>query len=225
MTDVELRVETDPEAAARAVAALLVEARGNVVLTGGSTPRRAYELAADQRADWSDVAFWWGDERCVPPDDERSNYRLARESLLDRAERLGEVHRIRGEDDPPAAARAYEDELAGRPLQLLLLGIGPDGHTASLFPDAEALAQRDRLVVAAPAALEPFVDRVTFTLPAIAAADVVVFLAAGAEKADAVARAFAGEPSPATPASLARGRRTLAILDAEAGAQLPRRGP
>jgi 6-phosphogluconolactonase len=220
LTNVDIQVEADAEHAAAAVADLLVAAAGNVVLTGGSTPRRAYEVAAGRRRNWADVAFWWGDERCVPPDDERSNYRLARESLLDRAERLGDVHRVRGELPAEVAADEYETEFRGETVQLLLLGIGKDGHTASLFANAPALDERKRLVVAAAAALEPFVDRVTMTLPAIAAAELVVFLATGAEKAEAVARALGGEPDPATPASLARGRRTVAVLDTPAAARL-----
>ena len=220
MNDVEIRVLPDAEQAAGAVAELLAGARGNVVLTGGSTPRRAYELAAARRRNWSEIELWWGDERCVPPDDERSNFRLAREALIDRVDRVGAVRRIRGELPPEEAADEYDRALRGATLDLLLLGIGPDGHTASLFPDAASLAERERLAVAAPAALEPFVDRVTLTLPAIAAAGFVVFLATGGAKADAVRRAFGEPPGPGAPASLARGRRTIAILDREAAAEL-----
>jgi 6-phosphogluconolactonase len=220
MSDLELRVEPDAEAAAAAVASLLAEARGDLVLTGGSTPGRAYELAAERRADWSDVELWWGDDRCVPPDDDRSNYKLARLALLDRVERLGPVHRIQGELGAEPAAAAYDAELRGHSLALLLLGLGSDGHTASLFPNTPALDETERLVVPAEAGLEPFVDRVTMTLPAIAGAELVVFLATGLEKAEPARRAFAGEPDPATPASLARGRRTMAVLDAAAASLL-----
>jgi 6-phosphogluconolactonase len=219
-TDVEIRVAPDAEQAADVVASLLAEASGDVVLTGGATPGRAYELAAERRRDWADVELWWGDERCVPPEDERSNYRLAREALLDRVDSWGAVHRIRGELGPDTAADDYDAALRGRGLDLLLLGVGPDGHTASLFPNAPSLDARERLAVAAPAALEPFVDRVTLTLPAIASAELVVFLATGGAKSDAVARAFAEPPSPATPASLARGRQTIAVLDPAAAARL-----
>ena len=220
MSDVELRVEADAEAAAATVASLLVEARGDVVLTGGSTPGRAYELAADRRADWSEVELWWGDERCVPPDDDRSNYGLARRTLLDRVERLGPVHRIQGELGPGPAASAYDAELRGRSLELMLLGLGSDGHVASLFPNAPALDETERLAVPAEAGLEPFVDRVTVTLRAIAAAQLVVFLVSGEEKAEPARRAFAEPPERATPASLARGRRTFAVLDAAAASLL-----
>ena len=220
MNDVDLRVEPDAEAAALAVAAMLVEARGDVVLTGGSTPGRAYELAAERRSDWTAVELWWGDERCVPPDDERSNYGLAHRTLLGRVEHLGPVHRIRGELGAEEAAAEYDGALQGRSLELMLLGLGSDGHTASLFPNAPELKERERLVVPAEAGLEPFVDRVTMTLPAIAAAQLVVFLATGESKAEPARRAFAAEPDPAIPASLARGRRTLVVLDAPAASLL-----
>jgi 6-phosphogluconolactonase len=218
--DVELQIEEDEAAAAEAVVALLVPLAGNLVLTGGATPRRAYELAAERRRDWGEVGFWWSDERCVPPGDERSNFRLAGESLFDRAERLGPVHRIRGELEPTEAASEYDADLRGERLDLILLGIGPDGHTASLFPRAPSLRERDRLAVDAPAGLEPFVPRVTLTLPAIAGSGLVVFLVTGETKAEAVRRAFAEQPNEATPASLARGRRTLAVLDRAAAAAL-----
>jgi 6-phosphogluconolactonase len=220
MNDVELRVEPNAEAAALAVATMLVEARGDVVLTGGSTPGRAYELAAERRSDWTAVELWWGDERCVPPDDERSNYGLAHRTLLGRVEHLGPVHRIRGELGAEEAAAEYDGALQGRSLELLLLGLGSDGHTASLFPSAPALAETEHLAVPADAGLEPFVDRVTMTLPAIAAAQLVVFLATGESKAEPARRAFAAEPDPAIPASLARGRRTLVVLDAAAASLL-----
>ena len=209
------------------VAELLAEAAkagAEIVLTGGSTPGRAYQLAAERAPDWSRAGVWWGDERCVPPDDERSNFRLARESLLERLERKpAAVHRIQGEREAQLAADAYEQELRGVELDLLLLGIGPDGHTASLFPNAPALDERKRLVVAAEAQLEPYVDRITLTLPALRAAPDIVFLVTGEQKAEAAARAFAGPPARATPASLVRSARgrTRAVLDRAAAARLP----
>jgi 6-phosphogluconolactonase len=218
--DVELRVVDDPAGEVAGLLAGAARAGDSIVLTGGSTPRRAYELAAELEPDWSGATVWWGDERAVPPDDARSNYAMAKEALLDRLDRPPrEVHRILGVD-PTESARLYENELRGVSLDLLLLGIGPDGHTASLFPNAPTLDERERLVVAAEAGLEPFVPRVTLTLPAIASARDVVFLVTGKDKADAVARAFAHDPSPATPSSLARGRRTTAILDEAAAALL-----
>ena len=198
-------------------------ARGHVALTGGSTPERAYELAARARVDWRDVELWWGDERCVPPTHEWSNYALAERSLLRRIELTPRaVHRIRGELPPSEAADAYEAELDGTTLDVVLLGIGPDGHAASIFPSSDAVRERDRRVVAAPAQLEPYVDRVTMTIPALEAAPLVVFLATGPAKADAVRRAFVEPPSEAAPASLIRSRagRTVAILDPAAAQRL-----
>ena len=193
------------------------------MLTGGSTPRRAYELAAALEPDWGGVSLWWGDERCVPPDNELSNYRLAAESLLDRIEaRPAEVHRIRGELPPAQAADALDSELAGVELDLLLLGLGPDGHVASLFPGSPQLLVEDRRATSGPAGLEPWVDRVTMTLPTIRAARQIVFLVAGAEKADAVARAFAGPATDEIPASLVRlaPTRVQAFLDGAASSRL-----
>jgi len=193
------------------------------VLTGGSTPRRAYELAAALEPDWGGVSLWWGDERCVPPDNELSNYRLAAESLLDRIEaRPAEVHRIRGELPPAQAADALDSELAGVELDLLLLGLGPDGHVASLFPGSPQLLVEDRRATSGPAGLEPWVDRVTMTLPTIRTARQIVFLVAGAEKADAVARAFAGPATDEIPASLVRlaPTRVQAFLDGAASSKL-----
>jgi 6-phosphogluconolactonase len=216
-TDVELRVVDDP---ARAAAELLAGATGHVALSGGSTPAAAYEQAARLRIDWSGMHVWFGDERAVPPTDERSNYRLARTTLLDSLSRLPETHRIRGELGAEEAARRYDEELAGVTLDLALNGIGPDGHTASLFPNAPGLAEHGRRAVAAEAGLEPFVDRVTLTPPVFAEARVLVYLVTGEAKAEAVRRAFAEQPSAGTPASLIRGRETIAILDAAAASLL-----
>jgi 6-phosphogluconolactonase len=211
---VEIHVVDDPP---RACAAMLVGASvrgGNVVLTGGSTPRDAYqELAVavqKVRLDVGNTTFWFGDERCVGPDDERSNFRMVRESLIEQLDgvvRL-DVRRMEGELGPEAAADAYERQLreAGPPrFDLLLLGIGPDGHTLSLFPDQASLSERDRLVIGVEqAGHEPFVSRVTMTLPAVELADQVVFLASGASKADAVGAAFGPDarPDPHVPASM-----------------------
>jgi 6-phosphogluconolactonase len=185
------------------------EADGQIVLTGGSTPRDAYEQAAKTPDAWRGATLWFGDERCVPPDDEKSNYELANEALF---KRLGEVrptvHRIRGELGPAAAADEYERQLldAGPPrFDLLLLGLGPDAHIASLFPDQESLSERERLVVGVEqAGHEPFVPRVTMTLKALALARSIVFLVSGDSKAEAVAAAFGPEarPDPHVPASL-----------------------
>lgn len=225
---VRLQVEADVDAAQRVVAERLAEAAragGHIVLTGGETPRHAYELAAELEPDWSKVELWWGDERCVPPDHVWSNYLLAKQALLDRLERgPAVVHRIRGEDDPRAAADACEEELRDVTFDLVLNGIGPDGHTASLFPNAPTLDVRDRLVIPAEAKHDPYVERITLTIPALENCRAMIFLTVGESKADAVRRAFGKPPSPVTPSSLVRSQlgETVAVLDEAAAAQLPR---
>lgn len=224
MTDVELEVFEDAGAAIEAAAGWIVECAGvggHIALSGGSSPRPAYERAAVLRPDWAGVELWWVDERCVPPADGRSNYRLIREALLDGLARPpAAVHRVRGELPPEEAAAEYHAVLDGVVLSLAVMGIGPDGHTASLFPNAPALDETERRAVAAEAGLEPFVPRVTTTRPLLAAARTMLYLVTGEGKAEAVERAFAGEPSPATPASLVRGQRTVAILDRAAASRL-----
>lgn len=194
----------------------------NIVLTGGKTPQRAYEEAAKQQADWSNVDLWWGDERCVLPDDSNSNYAAARKSLLDKLDREPRsVHRIKGELGMDAAAAAYEQELGETQLDLLLLGVGPDSHVASLFPNAPTLRQRKRVLPAKPG-WEPYIDRVSLSIPTLRSANEILFIVAGEQKADAVRRAFVDEPSDAAPASLVRARegRTRAIIDRAAAAGL-----
>ena len=224
MSTVEIEVVADP---ARAVAERLAEqarAGGHVALTGGSTPKRAYELAAGLEPDWSRVELWWGDERCVPPGHEWSNFGMAKAALLDRLEVApAAVHRIAGELGREAGAAQYERELAElAAFDLMLLGLGPDGHVASLFPGQPTLAETERRATGAEAKLEPFVDRITLTLPALRAAREVLFLVTGAEKAEAAARAFAGEPSERTPGSLVRAElgQTRVVLDRAAAAKL-----
>jgi 6-phosphogluconolactonase len=223
---VELILLDSPEEAASAVAdelAAAARAGLSIVLTGGQSPGRAYELAAEREPDWSRAALWWGDERCVPPDDERSNFRLAREKLLDNvAAQPREVHRIRGEGGAEAAAAEYDSELEGASLDLVLLGIGPDGHTASLFPGQPTLEERERRAIAAEATMEPFVERVTLTVPVLCSAPEVLFVVTGEGKADAVERAFGRPPSAETPSSLIRSAagRTRVIADTAAAAAL-----
>jgi 6-phosphogluconolactonase len=199
----DLHIVDDP---AGPVAELLAEqARrgGSIVLTGGSSPAPAYERAAALEPDWSKVTLWWGDDRCVAPEHEWSNYRLAKETLLDRlGQQPREVHRIRGELSPAEAAAELDRALEGVELDLLLLGLGPDAHVASLFPGSPQLADEDHRATSGPPGLEPWVDRVTMTMPEIRSAKRIVFIVDGASKADAVARAFGGDISPAAPASL-----------------------
>ena len=204
MTDAQLHVEDEP---ARRVGELLAGAARDaqtIVLTGGTSVGNAYQHAATLEPDWSEASVWWGDERCVPPDDERSNYLLAKRTLFDRLDDEPDVHRIRGELQPADAAGEYEKALDGVGLNFLLLGLGPDAHIASLFPGSPQLAERERLVTSGPAGLEPYVDRVTLTLPALLSARRIVFLVTGADKADAVRRAFRDEISEDAPASLLR---------------------
>lgn len=199
----ELHVSDDPAAAVGELLAEQARTGGSIVLTGGSTPGEAYRRAAALEPDWSKVDLWWGDERCVPPEDERSNYRLAKETLLDRiSEQPAAVHRIRGELEPSDAAGELDKKLEGVTLDLLLLGLGPDGHVASLFPGSPQLGIEDRRATSGPAGLEPWVDRVTLTMPELRSASRIVFLVAGEGKAEAVAKAFGGEITPDVPASL-----------------------
>jgi 6-phosphogluconolactonase len=223
--EVELRIAADADEAAGIVARELAGAAtrgGHVALSGGSSPRPAYERAAALATDWGGVDLWFADERCVPPGDPRSNYRLVRETLLAGVSRSPVVHRVHAERPPDEAAAAYDEQIRGVTLDLALLGIGPDGHTASLFPDSPALAETERAAVAVEAGLEPFVPRVTLTIPMLSAAALVLFFVTGEAKAAAAARAFGGEPDPAAPASLVRSTagRTVAVLDGAAASRL-----
>ena len=229
MTD--LRVEDDPAGAAAERLAEAVRGGGHVALAGGSTPAAAYERVAGMGLDWSGATLWFGDERCVPAEHEHSNFRMARETLLDRIEGSPPgVHRMAGELGPDEGAADYELQLreafgAGLPeLDLVILGLGPDAHTASLFPGRPEIDERERLAtgVAEPG-MEPLVPRVTLTLPVLNAAREVLFLVSGESKAEAVARAFGdGAPSREAPASLVApvpGRLTV-MLDAAASGRL-----
>jgi 6-phosphogluconolactonase len=190
---------------ARALAAIAASGRFAVALAGGSTPRRLYELLAAPSAGyraahpWGRTHVFFGDERAVPPDDPESNYGMARDALLARVPVPGEnVHRIRGEEDPEVAARRYEDELraffgAAPRFDLVLLGMGADGHTASLFPGSPALDDPARWV-AAPFVPALGVRRITLTLRALESASRVVFLVSGAAKAPVLARILSGGP-------------------------------
>jgi len=227
-------VAEDPagECAERLAAA--ARAGAHIALTGGGTPRVAYERLAGMDVDWSGTTLWWGDERCVPPDDENSNYGMAARALLDRLPGEPEggpaVRRIRGEEGPSAGADDYERELRETlgeelpRLDLVLLGLGPDAHVASLFPGQPTLRVKDRLAVGVEkAGHPPWVPRVSLTLPVINAARQVVFLVAGEEKADAVAKAFGtAEPSEQAPGSLVRPQAgdLVLILDEAAASGL-----
>jgi 6-phosphogluconolactonase len=212
-------VEHPAEVVAEKLAAA-ARAGGNLVLTGGTSVADAYERAAALEPDWSKVDVWFTDERCVPTDDDRSNYRLVHESLRVNGARM---HRMRGELGRDEGATLYEQELGSlERFDFVLLGLGPDGHVASLFPLQPTLDVTERKAIGAEAHLEPFVDRITLTLPMLRAAREIVFLVTGEQKADAAARAFDGEPSRETPGSLVRAIRgvTTAVLDAAAAAKV-----
>ena len=228
MSDPELRVVDDPAGEVAELLTAAVAGGGHVVLTGGSSPRRAYELAAQRDADWSGATVWFGDERCVPPDHRDSNFGMADHALLSRLTKPPAVMRIEGELGPDPAAGAYEadvrERLGGDPRwDLLLLGVGPDGHTASLFPGKPGVEETERLVVGVPlAGMEPQVPRVSLTLPALNAARAVVFLLTGSNKADIVRRVFGANPDPSLPAARVRPRfgSLTVILDEAAAAKL-----
>jgi len=226
-----LTAVADPETAAQRCARSLgealqaaLEARGqaHIALNGGSTPRPVYEQLPALLDAWDDVHVWFGDERCLPPDHEESNYRLARETLIAGAGiRDAHVHRIRGELGPEEGARAYAAELAehleldddGMPvLDVAHLGLGPDGHTASLFPNHDALKITGWSTIAETRSPKPPPERISLSLPCLNAARLRVLHTVGEAKRDAVARVL-GPPDPAIPASLLERRRLELIVD------------
>jgi 6-phosphogluconolactonase len=229
-----IQVAASTEDAARCAANRIAEAidqardaRGvaHVALAGGTTPRRAYELLAARASDWSGVEIWFGDERAVGPRDPESNYRMVAETLLaGEPEAIPRVHRIVGERGADEAADAYTAELLDRlpldehgtpVLDLALLGLGPEGHTASLFPGSPVL-EATGVCAAVHGAPKPPPDRITLTVRALRAARRILFLATGADKAKAV-EGLLDEPDPSLPASLLAGPRTELIVDSAAG--------
>ena len=244
-------VEVLPDAAAlmeaaaehlvtRAAAAIRSSGRFVVALTGGATPKPLYESLASpryaDRIDWSRVHVFWGDERCVPPTDHASNYRMTRETLLDHVPvSTSAVHRIHGEDPPTVAAAAYEADLrrlfstpegppratSGACFDLVLLGMGDNGHTASLFPGLTAVHERRRWVMAEYVA-EVSMWRVTLTPPVINAAADVVFLVSGSGKAAMLQQVLEGPHRPdALPAqAIVPNSGCTWLVDAPAAAEL-----
>jgi len=200
-------------AAHHVAAALQPTAQGRVMtiaLSGGSTPRGFHEMLATLPGiDWTRVHVFWGDERTVSPDSDQSNYRMAHETLLSKVEIPDEsIHRMRGEDDPEQAARDYEQILADvckveapafPRLDINILGMGPDGHTASLFPGTAALDERERWVVAN-AVPQQDTTRITLTYPVLNHAYLTCFLVTGADKSDAISQVFSG-PTDSPPAA------------------------
>jgi 6-phosphogluconolactonase len=195
----------------------------HVALSGGTTPARTYELLAAEPADWDGVEVWFADERCVAPEDAQSNYRLVAETLLAPAGIAPErIHRMQGELEPAEGARRYAEALRahiapvehGLPvLDLVVLGIGPDGHVASLFPGAATLDQNEQaLCLGVWDSPKPPPERITLSLAVLRAARRCLLLATGAGKADAI-NAMLAEPNRRVPASLLRRERLTVIVD------------
>jgi len=224
---VELRVLDAPEQVAAAALDVIVSAvraaiadRGvaHVSLAGGNTPKRTYQELGGALGSWEGVELWFNDERAVPPDDPQSNFKMVAEALGDHPV----LHRIVGEADPENAAQAYERELrariestaeAGVPVfDLHVLGIGEDGHTASLFPGHPEVQITDRLAVPVHDSPKPPPTRITLTLPVLQVARERVFLATGPDKAGPVSVLVAG-PDPDYPSSLVGSENTLVLAD------------
>lgn len=228
----------DAEALAEHVAGWLTDlaatatGRFAIALSGGSTPRRLYQILAEprfsQRLDWGRIHLFWGDERFVPPDDPASNFRMAREALLDHVPiPPANIHRVPTEGTPEEAAKRYESELqtyygdtaldSERPLfDVILLGLGDNGHTASLFPGTPALDELRAWVV--PVTVDVPQPRLTLTYPVIASSKYVAFLVAGRGKREVVQRVWSGDRSlPAT--RVATIGETVWFLDAEAAGE------
>ncbi len=240
----ELAVAVADHVASAAADAIAAHGRFAVALAGGSTPRAMYEHLASREfaasIDWSRVHLFWADERCVPPDHADSNYRMVREALVDHVPvPESNIHRIPGELDPDKAAAEYERALrtffAEHPprnvattlprFDLVLLGMGEDGHTASLFPGDPVLNEQERWVAAVGApAVEPRLPRVTLTLPVINAAGRVYFLVTGGAKQN-VCRSILDNPLAARatyPAAMARPQGELIwFVDRAAAGQTP----
>lgn len=234
---IEIQVVDDPAQVCADALSAAAATGEHVVLTGGSSPRHAYQLAAAQNPQsWQGAKLWFSDERCVDPEDDLSNYKMVRESLLDPLEGRGvEIEfcrRIFGERGYEDGALEYERDLehaGGGPgairFELVLLGVGSDGHICSMFPGQESLEERSRFVAGVPeAGLEPFVPRVTLTFAALSHAKRVLVLATGEGKADPIAAAFA-EDAPRTtavPASLLAEHveDIVVVLDEAAAARL-----
>jgi 6-phosphogluconolactonase len=236
----EIKIFDSRENLANGAAALVVEkiaealqanAFASFVLSGGSTPKALYQLLASaefrDRIDWEKVLIFFGDERCVPPDDEESNYKMAFEALLAKVS-ISEtnIFRLKGEIDPAEAAAEYEQEiikaLGDEPrFDVVLLGLGPDGHTASLFPGSAALNETAKLVTAN--YVEKFdAFRLTMTFRVMNAARNVIFLMAGKDKAETLKAVLEGDNDLPLPAQLiepAEGK-LFWLLDKDAAAAL-----
>jgi 6-phosphogluconolactonase len=204
-----LYVRAAEEIAHFASEAICTHGEFSLCLTGGTTPAATYELLATRfhlSVDWKEVQFFWGDERCVPPDDPQSNFGMASRTMLSSlALRPEQIHRMRGEDDPVRAASEYEHELRSffslnqqsdlPSFNLLLLGLGDNAHVASLFPHHPSLHENSRLVVAVEVEATPH-RRISLTMPVINNAQRVMFLVSGEKKAAAVRNVLQGPADP-----------------------------
>jgi 6-phosphogluconolactonase len=240
LSDAKLEILADPQALSRRVADWMLELAKakqgafSVVLSGGSTPRRLYQLLAEspyrEAFPWDRTHWFWGDERFVPHDDALSNYRMAREALLSRVPIAADnIHPIPTEGmNPKAAAVAYERELRSfygaerldpaRPLfDVVLLGLGPDGHTASLFPDTAVLFEGERWVAAVVGVKSE--ARITLTYPALESCRHAAFLVEGDEKRDVVGRIQCGDSDLPAARFQPTGALTLFLDRAAAGTQ------
>ena len=231
-----LYVRTAEEIAHFAGEAICTHGEFTLCLTGGTTPASSYELLATRfrlSVDWKEVQFFWGDERCVPPDDPASNFGMANRTMLSKLPlRPEQIHRIRGEDEPAQAAEEYERELrdffrldqpGGLPsFNLLLLGLGENAHVASLFPDHPALQEKTRLAVAVEVEATPR-RRISLTMPVINSAERVMFMVSGENKAEAVRSVLQGpadlEQYPAQYVKPHNGE-TVWLIDKAAASQL-----
>ena len=223
-------MEENPAAVVAEMLGEKAAAGGHIVLTGGSTPKLAYEMASRAGTDWSRATVWLSDERCVPPEHGLSNFRMANDALIGRLhkDQRPTAMRMEGELGPEAGSASYEalvrEHMGSDPRwDLLLLGLGPDAHTASLFPGKPEVEERQRLVTGVElAGMEPQVPRISLTLPALNSGRLTVFLVTGADKAGAVARAFGPDPDPSSPAAHVRPRfgELVVVLDPAAAKEL-----
>ncbi len=243
----EIRILADPQALAVFAASLFIQiaqvsiaqrGRFRLALAGGSTPRVLFQYLSQPTSilqiEWSAVQVYWGDERCVPPDQPDSNYLMAQQALLDHVPVPdGNIHRIFGELEPEIAASRYEDKLKKAFLgakiprfDLILLGLGDDGHTASLFPGSPALQETDRWVVSVEHHNPPLplVARISLTLPVLNAAANVLFMVSGAAKAGILREVLLDDrrsnPLPAQLIDPSNGRLVWAVDRAAAGEYL-----
>jgi 6-phosphogluconolactonase len=211
---------------------IALNGRFTLALSGGSTPKRLYYLLGteySEKVQWDGVEVFWVDERCVPPDHEDSNYKVAHDLLLSKVSlRAQNIHRIRGEMEPSQGALLYEEELRGRfgpaglpALDLIILGVGQDGHTASLFPGSDSLKEAERLALPVRPEGPEAMDRITLTLPVLNNAAHLLFLASGPSKADVIVAIFEDEGTryPAGLVSPVHGDLTW-LIDKEAAAKL-----